>query len=299
MLFLNAIAAVTLMEVTFKSRRVALTAVGGWIAVNASALYVIAKVVGVTRLEYTLAGVTIQWYFYYFIIALVFLLLLKAKPGVYRIIALFCLAGVFSTCKDEVMIVGLVNLSDTLSMTTFKVFALLFSFWLAFMIPVWVFFTGAGESIRSRLFSISLSQIKTHQKVLLRGFIWFCVAYMVTNIWTEGKLLSLWLSISPGYFVRDVVYSSAYLVLIDHFVLIAFAKLVIDKLFPDESTSMWEILAFGLLFAVSHYYLPIGYIVREFLYGLIFGYWYLKTGSLTYGIILRTMSYVLSISVAS
>jgi hypothetical protein len=299
MLFLNAIAAVTLMEIRFKSRRIALTAVGSWIAINALAMYWIVQVVGITSLEYTWAGLNVQWYTQFLVVAVVLLLLLKAKLDMYSTLAVFCLAGIFSMFKDELTVARLVNSSDALLMATSKTFGLLFSFWLAFMIPVWVFFTEAGESIRSRLFSISLSQIKTHQKVLLRGFIWFCIAYMVTNIWTEGKLLSLWLSISPGYFVRDVVYSSAYLVLIDHFVLIAFAKLVINRLFPDEPTSMWEILAFGLLFAVSHYYLPVGYIVREFLYGLIFGYWYLKTGSLTYGIILRTMSYVLSISVAS
>jgi membrane protease YdiL (CAAX protease family) len=72
-------------------------------------------------------------------------------------------------------------------------------------------------------------------------------------------------------------------------VTIALAKVVLDKLFKTKETDLLEIVIYAGLFAAAHYQGSPPFIARQFVFGLLFSYLYLRTGSLAYGIILNSL----------
>jgi len=69
-------------------------------------------------------------------------------------------------------------------------------------------------------------------------------------------------------------------------------KYIIDEICPGEETSYYEIFLYAALFAGFHYYYNLFAIIETFFFALIYGYLYLKTKSLVYGIVLGAFTFV-------
>jgi len=132
--------------------------------------------------------------------------------------------------------------------------------------------------------------IATHKGLLLGGLAAFAVVFLVSNLVIFGKLIEVYIVTSPRVFFLLAVVTCFYWVLFEHFVAIGICRRVIQKLFPDQKPSGFEVFFFAVLLASMYYNTEIKFMVREFFYGLIFGYLYLRTGTLFYGIVMRSMA---------
>lgn len=146
-----------------------------------------------------------------------------------------------------------------------------------------------GETcLAKRLFWASWGHLKKHGVTLIAGLAAFIVIYYIFNLIIKGELLSPHIAITPSILIRHILYTVFYFVLIEQFVAIGLAKRVLDHFTPGEGTSIHEMWLYALLLALLNYQWPALYMAREFMFGLVVSYWYIKTGSLTYGILVRS-----------
>jgi hypothetical protein len=293
-LFANIAAYILYISIRFRSRRYLQVIAAGWVSMVVALLYVMVDSLGGSNPKFALLGQSLPWYSILPIaLSVVALTNIKAKLSSIRSLVVLALCGAATLLGEEVYIVELANqTADDVHLLLFTG-AVLLPFGTAMFAPAALFWS-ADESIGGRLFRVSQQHIREHWLTLLKGLGWFVLAYGATNIWVEGNLVNFYFIQDPGTLVRYAAFTGFYLVLMRHFVFIAVVKYVVDTFFSGERTSMGEVLLFGCIFALVHYYLPLGLVVREFLFGLIFGYWYLKTRSLTYGIVLRWLSFVVT-----
>jgi len=188
-------------------------------------------------------------------------------------------------------ILPVINQTETAFARTGYSSIMLTTFLVCVLAPLPVFM-GGGSSAFKRLFYVNVASFVEHRRALLNGLLIFLAVFGLTNIMVEGNLANFRVATNLVNLLRGALVTTFFFVLVQHFVFIGLVKYVIDLIFKDEETSMYEIIVFGLLLAGFQYYLPWTWIVREFLYGLVFGYIYLKTRSLTYGIVLRALSLI-------
>ncbi len=292
-LFSGVILLVILLAVKLARRAHLQVAVCIWGVVITAISYYLANSLGASDLRYDAMGLSLPWYSVAPLTASLALASTESHLNRLQTLLAFAAVAILTSLSNEGYVVVIANLADTDPVLLLAGVTMMFCLCMTVLAPM-SFFWKQGETLMWSIFKVTSQQIRAHWKVLLIGCGWFVLAYSVTNVWVEGNIANLYLIKAPGTFLRDALFTTFYLVLIRHFVFIAFAKYVIEVLFPEEPTSMGEILLFACLLAGFQYYLPIGLIVREFLFGLIFGYWYLKTRSLSYGIVLRSLSMILT-----
>jgi hypothetical protein len=168
-------------------------------------------------------------------------------------------------------------------MATRSIIALFFSV----LAPMLLFSDGA-MSLGRKMFWAGWDHIRKHAVTLLAGFAAIIAIYYIFNLITEGTLLSPHLVIVPSILVRHILFTVFYFVLMEQFIAIGLAKKVLDHFTPGEDTSIHEMWVYALLLALLNYQWPGIFMVREFLIGLVVSYWYIETGSLTYGILVRS-----------
>jgi len=283
---------VLLMTVKFSRKIYLQIVVAGWSVVMFAVSMLLAHMVGGSGMTFKIHALRLPWFS---VVPVSLSILLMTTENIHytslRVPLAFVVCAFFSRLGDDLCVVSLANQAQADWVLLLAMFTIIFSCCINVLSPM-AFFWSPAVTFGQQLFAVSVSNVRRHWRVLLKGVGWLVLAYFVTNVWVHGRILNLYFIADPGVLVRNALYTTFFLVLLRHFVFIAFAKYVIDVLFPREQTTMWELVVFGFLLAGFQYYLPIGLIVREFLFGLIFGYWYLKTGSLTYGIVVRSLSLI-------
>ncbi len=84
-----------------------------------------------------------------------------------------------------------------------------------------------------------------------------------------------------------------YLIVLDHFVFIGLAKYIMDEIFEGDDTTYYEIILYAFIYVGFHFADYNAYaIIETFLFALIYGYLYLKTKTLFYGIILASLTLI-------
>jgi hypothetical protein len=133
------------------------------------------------------------------------------------------------------------------------------------------------------------SHLREHFRPVLLGLLCYAAVFVLSNMFLIGHSVKILLHTDVIPLAKALMLYSLYMVLTTHFVAIGLSKTVLDRLFGGEKTSMAEAVFFGILFAGLHWYFQPGYIARELVYGIIFSYVYLKTGTLFYGVVLDSL----------
>jgi len=168
-------------------------------------------------------------------------------------------------------------------------FVVSFSFGVLITLPMLV---DGKNRIISKLFLVKLADFKNHAGVLFTGFLGILITYVLTAVFVREYFVQFYLVKPLHAFVMSSVLKIFYYSLIDQLICFGLAKYVLDSFFREEETSMWEIVLYAGLFAGFHFYLLPAIIFREFVMGLFLSYMFLKTKSLTYGIILYSLFYI-------
>ncbi len=145
-------------------------------------------------------------------------------------------------------------------------------------------FMGGGKSAIQRLAPFSLSELRKDFVPIATSFVLCVLVYVVFNELARGRIADFHYVGPLRSFAMSVTTDAFHYVILDHLICFGLAKYIIDSIFKGEETSMWEIVIFAGLFAFFHMEMIMIYIVRSFFFGLVFGYLYLKTRTLVYGI---------------
>lgn len=163
---------------------------------------------------------------------------------------------------------------------------LLFSFTACVYFPL-ITLADNKTSLLQRLFAIRWSHVYRYRI----AFILCITCILVSSFIIPPILMGSFLGWKPITTISSLVLSGIsvifYKILILHVVGIGLPKHIIDSLFSDDETSMGEIVIYAALFAGLQFVYPFAMIILFFVYGLLFSYLFLKTKSLSYGILLH------------
>ncbi len=135
---------------------------------------------------------------------------------------------------------------------------------------------------------------ESHWKPLLIGLVSYGIFFVLSNMFLLGYSIRVHLTSDFLSLARGALFVSIFWILPNHFVSFGLSKTILDRLFVGEKTSLVECLFFALLFAGFHWSYQPAFIVRKFLFGIIFAYMYLRTGTLAYGVFLDSLVQLLA-----
>jgi len=139
---------------------------------------------------------------------------------------------------------------------------------------------------------ISFSEIKRHATVLGTCSSLLIVVYVISNIFLKNSIIMIGIPAPFSLFARYTALSVFYYIFIDHFLCFGILKTVLSTLVPDDSSGKWIIFVSACAYILVRYYYHPAFMVREFIFGLIFAYLYKRTNSLAYGVILHSLIYI-------
>lgn len=165
---------------------------------------------------------------------------------------------------------------------------LIVGFELCLLAPL-TMFAGGGKGIALKLFPVNEAQFAKHLKILAGGFGFIVFVLMVTHLLTYGHILNISFTYTLSQLGVKAVLYVFYYVLINQFLSLAIMRRLMFLILGDERMFIAEILLYAGAYAFTSYFFPPVALVREFLMGLVFAYWYMKTGTLAYGLIVGSL----------
>jgi len=177
-----------------------------------------------------------------------------------------------------------------------------FLYYIAYALPFWTslltplaIFTQPGTRPWQTFGIVNFKDRKNHRGPLIKGTIWFLVIFFITNMYLKGHLVMINLLWPPMTFVLGTLLFVLFETLIRHFVCLGMAKLIIDKILGDDEMFWVEASFLAILYGAMYYSYGWGIIFRELAFGLVLAYLYLKTKSLSYGLILCSVTRVFAL----
>lgn len=142
---------------------------------------------------------------------------------------------------------------------------------------------------------VSFGHAKKHGKVLIRALMLYLGVLFVTNVFKYGQLIHLYLNTLPLSLLVETIMEVFFVAMMQHFVCFALPKFLMVRVFGDDDMFWGEVLLLAALYVGLFHQWPLLYIIKYFLIGLILAYVYLRTGSLSYGIIACALTQIFTV----
>ncbi len=285
-------ALVLALIVFYGTKRVSLLrgALVGWTIINTILLYALLAQVGMTSPTFGPFGLKLPWYFVIFVAAAV--VLLPVKGGMtrpLRLVVMYILMLGVAYHRGLAGVSILAYKTGAAYEQVFYAFSLIMPFVICVLCTLpWL--AGSGELRLRRLFVPTLHNWDTHKRRILVGSAFFFLVFLVSNVVIYGKIALIDFPTDGLPFLTSFVLTLFFWVLLDQVLAIAVARRVVEKVFGDGEPAKYEVFLYAALMASLYSDFSLSFIIREFSYGLIFSYLYFRTGTLFYGIAIRSLA---------
>ncbi len=261
-----------------------------WVVLNTILFYALVVQVGASNPFFGFYGVKVPWYGVIVLSLALVLLPIGSKGGnSLRFVTMLVAAMGMAYVHNVAAINPLLNRSASEMEHVLYAFTLVIPFAVCVLCSL-PWFAEDGASALRKVFLPTRTDMSTHRRPVLRGLAAFAIVFLVSNLVNFGQLAEFHIITSPRLFSLYAIVACFYWALFEHFVAIGLCRRVMEKLFPDQKPSGYEVVFFAVLLASLYYNTEIQFMIREFFYGLIFGYLYLRTGTLFYGIGMRFLA---------
>lgn len=290
----NLVYAITFSLYRFKSQYLAASLAFVWTCINVAIVYYLVNVFGGSEPYLGLFGVELPLYSAVpCSLAILLLTLKEVKGGQYKLFLLFVIVAGCTLFRYFQGMSSLVTSKDSeLALVTYM-FVLVIPFQLSFICPS-VIFMGEGISLAKRIFGFSAWKTEDGPGHILIGSMAFVATYFMGQFITKGALPRPLIYSSLDHFLIYAILVITYLVLVDHFVFFVLANRALGQFWSAIPAKLLKPITYASVYSLFHWnHFQVSAVVMYFFYGIVFWYLFERTKSITYGILLLSLSYLM------
>jgi hypothetical protein len=290
----NAIFLVVFLLVKWRSTWTPIVVFGIWCTALITYEYVYAFAIGGFGLAYNILGLNLPLYtFPVFCFSLLMLGRRQGLPPAFRNIVILAVAYLFALFRPVIAYAGVTTDVGSLGEQNIWQIILTVALVASVLLPLANFVT-LGQTAWSQWFRIDISRKSEIVKPIVWAGAIFLLSLVVGNVLLRGYVFRL---LNFGLYAHPVLYVLVFatsLTLVDHFICFGLGKATLDSFFPNETTNVLEIVGLAVLFAGIRYYCTPVYLAREFIFGLVYSFLYVRTRSLSYGLLFGVVGRLIS-----
>ena len=217
----------------------------------------------------------------------------KGVPVTYVWLLMFAVVywlGLNATSVDA--IASIANQADAPAISFLYYCGISLAFWVSLLTPLAIF-SEPGSRPWKTFGLVDFSGWRRHRPVIIKGALAFIFVLLVSNVYFKSMILPIHFLWPPMTLLIGTLLLVFYEVMIRHFVCLGFTSLIVKKVLGDDDEGSWiEVVFLALLYAAMYYDAGWAVITSEFSFGLVLAYLYVRTKSLSYGLIMCSFARV-------